>query len=384
MEAARRVDPSRDTLLVAIARLGGINREEARREWGLRPEELRHRGLVGFPVFRKVGGKSIDEMRLALQELGYLSEDGDPNELEDKIALSLNGTPQYAAAGLEAQAEAEHDRRLENEQAAEQAEYVSNLPPELDDEEEARIEREAIQAESEAAAALDDLDDDLVVFLDEQISEDSDGAEQFDDEALDSSRADAEVLAGAGSPGEAVTEEAGGPDSGRGEEPGAREGLSPEESQTAAPDTEGESADPLAGIPGTGRIDLQLASRAHEGTSFDPEKRGAAWVREFEATVRADYESLRALAERHGKLDGLDERFARYPDGYATRITAYLASYSRVMSPMIVGAGALPDRAQPQADRGGGQSAARGVRVPRPHADPDATRHHRQAVNFRR
>src|SRR5690606_4309354 len=151
------------------------------------------------------------------QELGYLSEDGDPNELEDKITLSLNGTPQYAAAGLEAQAEAEHERRLENEQAAEQDEYVSNLPPELDDEEEARIEREAIQAESEAAGALDDLDDEDLALINAQLSEAANDTPQLDDAAIEAIREEAEALAGAESTEEAAAGEARGPDSRGGE-----------------------------------------------------------------------------------------------------------------------------------------------------------------------
>ena len=97
------VDAEIDSLLPAIAKLGGISRESAAQHLGV--HEDYHRtpsGVFGKPAFRKQGGKSADGMAEALAELGYLPTDEhgkhDVRDLEHRLAEELNGNPQYAYA----------------------------------------------------------------------------------------------------------------------------------------------------------------------------------------------------------------------------------------------------------------------------------------------
>lgn len=91
-------------------------------------------------------------------------------------------------------------------------------------------------------------------------------------------------------------------------------------------------------------IPLDLAVAAHTGTSFSPEKRGAAHVAEYAATMTADYEHFRSQAEKGGTLAMLDEQFATYRAGYASRYRAYLSSSARCVSTMIAGPSNFPAR----------------------------------------
>lgn len=110
------VDPGRDDLFTAIAKLGGINYEAARAEWGLDPADWKRfpRPVFGKPVLHKSGGRSLDAMAEALHQLGYLDQQ-DLNELFDKFDRHLGGTPVYTPAGYEAQAAREAEERREEE-----------------------------------------------------------------------------------------------------------------------------------------------------------------------------------------------------------------------------------------------------------------------------
>ena len=95
------LDPATDSLLVAIAKLGGLAREDARKDLGVHPDYHRtESGVFGKPIFRKTGGLTADYMAEALAEAGYLSLDDrgqySLGDLEDKIAQELNGQPQYS------------------------------------------------------------------------------------------------------------------------------------------------------------------------------------------------------------------------------------------------------------------------------------------------
>jgi len=94
------VDPSIDTLFVAIAKLGGIQRSRLESEWGLDPETKNPMPLFGQYVLRREGGRTIDGMAEALTELGYLTADEhgkwDLTELEEKFANALGGAPEYS------------------------------------------------------------------------------------------------------------------------------------------------------------------------------------------------------------------------------------------------------------------------------------------------
>lgn len=96
------LDPRQDSLFVAIAKLGGLDRDQARSEWGLRPEERPESRVFGKPVLRVEGGLSIDEMRQALIQEGYVSPETtaaewDPREFEDKFFAELSGDTQYSS-----------------------------------------------------------------------------------------------------------------------------------------------------------------------------------------------------------------------------------------------------------------------------------------------
>jgi phage terminase Nu1 subunit (DNA packaging protein) len=99
----KSLDPSNDSLLTAIAKLGGLQRESAGQLLGVHADHFNHQsGVFGKPVFRANGGLTADAMGEALAEAGYLlpSETGryDLRELEDLIDAELRGSPQYSIA----------------------------------------------------------------------------------------------------------------------------------------------------------------------------------------------------------------------------------------------------------------------------------------------
>ena len=110
-KASVEVDPARDDLLAAIAKLGGINRESARTDLSVHENDFgTASGVFGKNVFRKKGGLSVDMMAEQLLDHGYLAaaEHGthDIRELEERIHDAIAGHAQhsyaydYAAANL--------------------------------------------------------------------------------------------------------------------------------------------------------------------------------------------------------------------------------------------------------------------------------------------
>ena len=97
------VDPALDSLFVAVAKLGGIDRAELEAQWGLDPKEKIAQQGFGKHVLRRNGGRSIDEMRSLLVQYGYLDAneggpDWNPREFEDRFFEELAGAPQYSSA----------------------------------------------------------------------------------------------------------------------------------------------------------------------------------------------------------------------------------------------------------------------------------------------
>src|SRR5690606_41115795 len=97
------VDPALDSLFVAVAKLGGIDRAELEAQWGLDPKEKIAQQGFGKHVLRRNGGRSIDDMRAALVQYGYLDAneggaDWNPPEFEDRFFEELAGAPQYSSA----------------------------------------------------------------------------------------------------------------------------------------------------------------------------------------------------------------------------------------------------------------------------------------------
>jgi len=96
------VDPGLDSLFVAIAKLGGIERASAANLWGTKPEDKPQSGLFGKPVLRAEGkGYTVDQMAEKLAELGYLEHDEDGNgalrAFEEAFQAELGGSPAYSS-----------------------------------------------------------------------------------------------------------------------------------------------------------------------------------------------------------------------------------------------------------------------------------------------
>lgn len=99
--SSEHVDTARDSLFTAIAKLGGLNKEEAVSQYGLDPKDfLRKGGVFGKPVLRVDGGLSPDAMAEALAQHNYLPLDEhgkwDILDLEDLLREEAAGNPQYS------------------------------------------------------------------------------------------------------------------------------------------------------------------------------------------------------------------------------------------------------------------------------------------------
>lgn len=96
------VDPMIDSMFTAIAKLGGLNKQEAMETWGAEEADRPNSGVFGKPVLRVNGGKSIDGMVEALAQYGYLPLDengkADVADFETKFDDELRGDPQYSVA----------------------------------------------------------------------------------------------------------------------------------------------------------------------------------------------------------------------------------------------------------------------------------------------
>ncbi|EGF10879.1 hypothetical protein HMPREF9123_1350 [Neisseria bacilliformis ATCC BAA-1200] len=94
------LDPSSDTLMTAIAKLGGLNKDEVVREWGLDPKDKIPTPVFGMPVLRRTKGRSIDAMVEVLAEAGYLPVDShgkaDVRDLEERFSDGLKGQDWYS------------------------------------------------------------------------------------------------------------------------------------------------------------------------------------------------------------------------------------------------------------------------------------------------
>ncbi|WP_375212617.1 LPD38 domain-containing protein [Aquabacterium sp.] len=143
----QQLDPEHDTLLQALAKLGGIRRDVVAGEFGLKPEELKHSvsagSLKAYP-FRKNGGMDMDQAITALAEAGYFAgmpEDEHRNAFERAIYDELGGSPLLTPQGQMRQAAQAYNDQQEQDARAQQEEDAQ-AQAELD------AEREAIMAEA--------------------------------------------------------------------------------------------------------------------------------------------------------------------------------------------------------------------------------------------
>ncbi len=93
-----------------------------------------------------------------------------------------------------------------------------------------------------------------------------------------------------------------------------------------------------------GDIPLGLATQAHRGTSFVPEKRGKQHQEDYVSQMNQDYEYLSKYAKTDEEKQQMLDEFARYKDGYRSKYMDMLRAKSRVMSPMITGPARFPVR----------------------------------------
>lgn len=93
-----------------------------------------------------------------------------------------------------------------------------------------------------------------------------------------------------------------------------------------------------------GDIPMDLAIRAHSGTSHSPERRGEAEVSGYAQTLTADYAEFYALAAKHSTTEALAELFSRYRESYRRSTIAHLSAKSRCLSWFIAGPSNFPTR----------------------------------------
>ena len=90
------VEAAHDDLFTAIAKLGGINRQEIESTWGFDPADKIRPVKPGFFVLRKTGGETIDGMKRLLEQYGYLSDQDTLNDFYDLFMEQHRGNSQYS------------------------------------------------------------------------------------------------------------------------------------------------------------------------------------------------------------------------------------------------------------------------------------------------
>lgn len=99
---SKQVDAAHDSMFEAIAKLGGVNKDEMISQFGLDPKDKIPAVHIGYPVLRKTNGRSIDGMIEALTEEGYLPIDdtgkADPRDFEERFFDEMRGTKRYSSA----------------------------------------------------------------------------------------------------------------------------------------------------------------------------------------------------------------------------------------------------------------------------------------------
>lgn len=94
------LDPSLDSLFVAIAKLGGLDRAQVESTWGWDKKERTPSPVFGKPLLRREGGMGIDAMGELLAQYGYLPTDEhgkyDMADFEEAFDAEYRGTPVYS------------------------------------------------------------------------------------------------------------------------------------------------------------------------------------------------------------------------------------------------------------------------------------------------
>jgi len=93
-------------------------------------------------------------------------------------------------------------------------------------------------------------------------------------------------------------------------------------------------------------VSLQLAIRAHAGTSHSPERRGESEVNDYVLTVENFISSLKSIADTEARIVEAVAQAERFREGYVKRLTGVWSTRSRMMSTMITGPANFPVRQQ--------------------------------------
>ena len=88
-------------------------------------------------------------------------------------------------------------------------------------------------------------------------------------------------------------------------------------------------------------ISLELAIRAHSGTSFSPEKRGASVVAGYVSAMQTAVDEFSQYVTDENRAD-IAADLEAYRVGYIKRLNAYLHAHGNVMSVMIAGPSNFP------------------------------------------
>ena len=98
--------------------------------------------------------------------------------------------------------------------------------------------------------------------------------------------------------------------------------------------------------PQASDVSLQLATRAHSGTSHSPERRGESEVADYVAHITAFNAKLASVADTDERKAEAVAQAERYRENYIKRLSAVWSSRSRMMSTMITGPANFPVRRQ--------------------------------------
>ena len=98
-------------------------------------------------------------------------------------------------------------------------------------------------------------------------------------------------------------------------------------------------------------IPLDLAIRAHSGTSFSPERRGESERSGWAQDMRNDYARVMRHATTDEQRQALDAQFAAYRSALLSRKRALLASHSNIVSTLIAGPSNFPVRQMEKRNR---------------------------------
>jgi hypothetical protein len=93
-------------------------------------------------------------------------------------------------------------------------------------------------------------------------------------------------------------------------------------------------------------VSLQLAIRAHAGTSHTPERRGESEIADYVHTIRTFNEALAESADTDERMAEAVAQSDRFREGYVKRLNSVLSTRSRMMSTMITGPANFPVRQQ--------------------------------------